>query len=157
MADSHVEVEKASASCSADATKVVQNVAGAPVGHPAKDLGQGPVSSECQALEAELVDADQHRKATLEEVGSNRPADDDILLQENSIKAEEAQKLEFIGDKVTIRKDLLTLMFIEFCTLSAWRKCGPQAMVKRNCCLCHFWINRLVLVIKKFLFLNGDS
>jgi hypothetical protein len=112
MADSRVEVEKASASYSADARKVVQNVAGAPVGHPAKESGQGPENFEHQALEAEPIDADQHRKATLEEVGSSRPADDDILLQENSIKAEEAQKLEFIGDKVTIRTDLLTLMFM---------------------------------------------
>lgn len=33
--------------------------------------------------------------------GPARPADDEILLQENSIKAEEAGKMEFIGDKVT--------------------------------------------------------
>jgi hypothetical protein len=105
MADSHVEVENASASYSADATKVVQNVAGAPVGHPAKESGQGPESIKIQDLEAELVDADQHRKATSDEVGFSRPADDDILLQENSIKAEEAQKLEFIGDKVTIKRE----------------------------------------------------
>lgn len=46
---------------------------------------------------------DQSTHESTGQAGPERPADDDILLQENSIKAEEAQKMEFIGDLVTVQ------------------------------------------------------
>eukprot|EP00897_Mesotaenium_endlicherianum_P002146 jgi/Mesen1/195/ME1137539C07538 len=77
-----------------------------PAGSDAAGPGPGLPSSSSRSEPGALLghpEGGEGQEEGNEEVVDSRPSDADIIAQENAIRAEAAEKLEFVGDKVSRR------------------------------------------------------